>query len=292
MLRIARGQRKFHDTEWRVFAVRLKPRLPFFGSVAFRGVRRLNPVEEKHPVVLKVTADIRGRRRLGRAIGIVSFLVLLVAVWSGIGQRSFNCLQERPCLPNGFRGYVAALEFARTKSDVTAIVGDVGNANRDVMRRELNRDFLFIASYLALYLLLAAALARATYPFSSLLTVITVLAAVCTAGFDVVENVRSLHVLSLPLAGLEDSIVAGILDAAVIKWTFSFVTIALLAVAFRRDDRLSKMLRGLFLLTALAGIVGLISHPLMQLSFIPLVVGLLLLIWNGLFRPLRLIRDN
>ena len=291
MLRIARGQRKFHDAEWRVFAVRLKPRLPFFGSVAFRGVRRLTPVEEKHPEAQKVTADIRDRRRLGRALGIVSLLVLLVAVWSGIGQRSFNCLQD-PCLPHGFRGYVAALEFARTKSDVTAIVGDIGNRNRDVMRRELNRDFLFIASYLALYLLLAAALARATYPFSSLLTVITVLAAVCTAGFDVVENVRSLHVLSLPLAGLEDSTVAGILDAAVIKWAFSFVTIALLAVAFRREDRLSKMLRGLFLLTALAGIVGLIFHPLMQLSFIPLIIGLLLLIWNGLFRPLRLIRDN
>lgn len=291
MFRIARAQRKFHDVEWRVFAVRLKPRIPFVGSVAFRGVRRLTPVEEKHPKAQKLIADIRRRRRLGRAIGIVSFLVLLVAVWSGIGQRSFKCLQN-PCLPNGVRGYVAALEFARTKSNVSAIVGDIGNANRDVMRRELNRDFIFIAAYLALYLLLAAALARATYPFSSLLIVITVLAAVSTAGFDVGENVRSLHVLSLPLASLEDSTVAGILDAAVIKWTFSFVTIALLALAFRRDDRLSKVLRVLFLLTALLGIIGLIFHPLMLISFIPLMIGLLLLIWNGLFRPLRLIRDN
>lgn len=70
------------------------------------------------------------------------------------------------------------------------------------------------------------------------------------------------------------------------------VTIALLALAFRHDDRFSKTLRALFLLTALVGIVGLISHPLIQLSFIPLIIGLLLLIGNGLFRPLRLIRDT
>ena len=175
--------------------------------------------------------------------------------------------------------------------DVKAIVGDMADPNRAVMRREINRDFIFIAFYLVLYLLLAAALAR-TASAPPLLTVIAVTAAICTAGFDVLENVRVLKVLSIPLAGLDGATVAGILDAAVLKWTFSFVTIALLSLAFQRGSGLHKALRTLFLVTALAGLVGLISHPLIPFSFIPLLIGLLVLVISGLFRPLRLIRDS
>lgn len=289
MLRIARGKRTLHDADWRVVAVRLKRRVPIFGSVGLRAVRRLTPKAEAPRA--RTIAAIRGRRRLGRAIGISALLVLGVAVWMALGARAFSCLQQ-PCLPNGFRGHVAALEFARTATDVRAIVGDAGNPNREVMWKELNRDFIFIAFYLVLYLLLAAALARGASRFSPLLTGIAVVAAISTAGFDVLENVRALKVLSIPLATLDDATVAGILDASVIKWTFSFVTIAILALAFHHRNRLSNTLRALFILTALAGLVGLIWHPLMGLSLIPLMIGLLVLIFTGLFRPLRLIRDS
>lgn len=292
-LRFTKATRKLDETEWRIVAVRAKRRIPILGSVGLRAVRRLTPLPPEEPRVAKILAERGRRRRLGRAVGLISLLLLLTAGWMLVGARSFKCPppQERPCLPNGFRGHVAALEFARTVTDVNAIVGDMGNPNRDVMRRQLNRDYIFIALYLVLYLLLAVALSRAM-SFAPLLTVITVVAAVCTAGFDVLENVRALKVLDLPLASLDGAHVAGILDASVIKWTFSFVTIALLSLAFRHGDGLSKLLRALFLLTALAGLVGLISHPLIHLSFIPLLIGLLVLIISGLFRPLRLIRDS
>jgi hypothetical protein len=104
--------------------------------------------------------------------------------------------------------------------------------------------------------------------------------------------VRALKVLNLPLASLDGAHVAGILDASVIKWTFSFVTIALLSLAFRHGDILSKSLRALFLLTAVMGLVGLVSHPLIPLSMFPLLAGLLVLIGSGFFWPLRLIRDS
>jgi Trk-type K+ transport system membrane component len=211
-----------------------------------------------------------------------------------VGARSFECPpppEKGPCQLNGFRGHVAALEFARTPDDVKAIVGDLGNPNRDVMRRQLNRDFIFIALYLVLYLLLAVALSRAT-SFAPLLTVITVVAAVCAAGFDVLENLRTLRVLNLPLASLNGAQVAGILDAAVIKWTFVFVTSALLSLAFRHGDGLSKLLRALLLLTAVIGLVGLVSHPIIPSSMLPLFAGLLVLMVSGFFWPLRLIRDS
>ncbi len=220
-------------------------------------------------------------------------LVLLVAVWMFVGGLSFKCpaVAGRPCLPSGFRNHVAALEFARTADDVETIVGDIGHPNRDVMRRVVHRDFIFIALYLVLYLLLAVALSRAT-SFAPLLTVITVVAAVCAAGFDVLENLRTLRVLNLPLASVNGAQVAGILDAAVIKWTFLFVTIALLSLAFRYSDALSKVLRALLLMTAAIGLVGLVSHPLIPSTMLPLSIGLLILIVSGLFRPLRLIRDS
>lgn len=288
-LRITRGERTRHDAEWRIIAVRLKPRIPIFGSVGIRGVRRKTLKKPEVPRTHDI-AEINRRRRLGRAIGIFSLLVLVVAVWMAVGARAFSCLQQ-PCLPHGFRGHVAALEFARTVPDAAAIVGDLGNPNREVMRRVLNRDFIFIAFYLGLYLLLATTLARTAGTFSPILTVIAVAGAFCTAGFDVLENVLVLRVLSTPLANLDGATVAGILDASVIKWTFSFITIALLSMAFQRRSGLHKALRVLLLLTALTGLIGLIWHPLIQLSSIPLLIGLLVLIISGLIRPTRLIRD-
>ena len=288
--RFTKATRKRDETEWRIVTLRPKRRVPILGSVGLRAVRRLTPLPPEEPRVAKILGELGRRRRLARVIGIFALLVLLVAVWMGVGARAFTCLQQ-PCLPNGFRGHVAALEFARTVPDVGAIVGDVGNPNRDVMRRQLNRDFIFIAFYLVLYLLLVVVLSR-TRSVAPLLIVITVAAAVCTAGFDVLENVRALRVLNIPLASLDGAQVAGILDAAVIKWTFSFVTVALLSLAFRHGDGLSKLLRGLLLLTALMGLVGLVFHPLIPFSMLPLLLGLLVLIGSGLFKPLRLVRDS
>lgn len=278
--------------KWRIVTARTTRAIPILGSVGLRAVRRLTPRPPDLPEVAKIRAEVRRRKGLGRAIGLFSLLVLIVAVGMAVGAQYFDCLPAAPapCLPHGFRSHVAALEFARTPAAIEAIVGDLGNRNRALMRGELAVDFGFIVFYLVLYILLAVALFRAS--FSPLLTAIVVVAAVCTAGFDVLENVRAWRVLKLPLANLDGAQVGGVLDAAVIKWTFSFVTIALLSLTFRHGDSLSKLLRLLFLLTALAGLVGLISHPLIHLSSIPLLIGLLLLIANGMFRPLRLIRDS
>jgi hypothetical protein len=291
--RFKKATRRRDENEWRIVTVRAKRRIPILGSVGLRAVRRLTPLPPQEPRVAKILDEVRRRRRLARAIGIVSLLSLLTAGWMIFGARSFECLQpgKKPCFPNGFAGHVAALEFARTGPEVEAIVADIGHINRDVMRRQLNRDFIFIVLYLVLYLLLAVILFRAT-SFAPLLVVITVAAAVSTAGFDVLENVRTLKVLNLPLASLDGAQVAGILDAALIKWTLAFVTIALLSLAFRHSDGLSKLLRGLFLLTAVMGLAGLVFHPLIPLTMFPLLAGLIVLILSGLFWPLRLIRNS
>lgn len=290
-LRIAKGERERCDpgtTRWRIVAIRLKPRLPYFGSVSLRAIRRLTPPQAAAPAVAKVLSEIRRRQRLGRMTGLFALLVLALAVWMGVNGQSFVCVQPQPCLPGGFGGHVLALEFARTTADVQAIVGDVGHPNREVMRRALYIDFGFIASYLVLYLLLAAILERTTRDLP-LLTVLAIVGALWTAGFDVLENVRALKVLATPLSNLDDATVANIPDAAVIKWTFSFVTIALLSFAFPHGQRATNTLRALFILTAAAGMLGLAVHRLMWLSSIPLLLGLLFLIFDGLSRPLRLI---
>lgn len=290
-LRIAKGERQRGDpdrTRWRIVTVRVKRRLPYFGSVGLRSVRRLTPPKPAAAEVVKVRSEIRGRKRLGRMFGVFALLVLGLAVWMGAEGRSFSCVQPQPCLPGGFGGHVLALEFARTAGEVETILGDARHNNRSVMRRELYIDFGFIASYLVLYLLLAALLKRVTRDLP-LLTVLAIVGAVCTAGFDVLENVRALRALATPPSNLGDATVAGILDASVIKWTFSFVTIALLSLAFPQGQRATNTLRALFMLTAVAGLVGLAKHRLMWLSSIPLLLGLLFLIFDGLFRPLRLI---
>lgn len=290
-LRIAKGERERCDpdkTRWRIVAIRLTPRLPYFGSVSLRTIRRLTPPKAAAPEVAKVRSEIRRRKRLGRMIGLFALLVLALAVWMGVNGQSFVCVQPQPCLPGGFGGHVLALEFARTTADIQAIAGDVGHPNRKVMRRQLYIDFGFIASYLVLYLLLAALLERTTRDLP-LLTVLAIVGALCTAGFDVLENVRALKVLATPPSNLDDATVANILDASVIKWTFSFVTIALLSFAFPYGQRATNTLRALFILTAVAGMLGLAVHRLMWVSSVPLLLGLLFLTFDGLSRPLRLI---
>lgn len=141
-------------------------------------------------------------------------------------------LAGRPSFTNasvpvrGVADPVVALQMARDSADVEAIMGDAPSADREVMRVKQYVDFELIAGYLALALVIAAALARTQHRRIALLIgSIAVLAAIA----DVLENIATLRVVNLSLARLTPVTLDALRLASITKWNLLLSANTLLA---------------------------------------------------------------
>src|SRR6202051_4609855 len=114
-------------------------------------------------------------------------------------------LAGRPSFTNaslpvrGVADPVVALQMAHNADEVEAIMGDAPSADREVMRVKQDVDFALIAGYLALALLIAAALVRTRHRRLALVMgAVSILAALA----DVLENLGTLRVVNLTLGQL------------------------------------------------------------------------------------------
>ena len=217
-----------------------------------------------------------------RLIGVLALLVIVVAIVNAIVQTQFEKSNDK--LPGNFRGPVLAMEFVSDKSDIDKILAPNVPHNRDVMQTSLTIDFVWIACYGALYAAISVLLMRRNCPWAKYLGYIALIAGLGAAAFDVLENVNILRAMThYPY---EQSLVNNVNDAALLKWALGFVAIALLAIAFQDlESRLARWISISFVVAAAAGFVGLWIHPLLPLSFIPLLIGLVLLIFTAFTRP-------
>jgi hypothetical protein len=160
------------------------------------------------------------------------------------------------------------------------------------MKRSLTVDFFFIGCYALLYLSISRLLMKRNCPWARYLGIVAMVAGLAAAVADVRENRAILKVLSEVPSYTQDA-VNPIIEAALLKWTFSFVAIALLAIAFQDlESRLARWISISFIVTAVVGFAGLWKHPLFILSFIPLAIGLLLLAFTAFTRPHELIESR
>ncbi len=141
-------------------------------------------------------------------------------------------LAGRPSFTNaslpvrGVADPVVALQMARDTADVEAIMGDAPSADREVMRVKQYVDFALIAGYLALTLIIAAALARTRHRRLALVIGgIAVLAAIA----DVLENLATLRVVNLTLAQLTPVMLDALRLASITKWNLLLSANTLLA---------------------------------------------------------------
>jgi hypothetical protein len=227
---------------------------------------------------------------LVRIVGVLALLVVVVALGLVIGQGQFEKTPKDVAeaqLPDGFRGRVLAMEFVSKTSDVDKILGPNVSHNREVMRRVLMIDFVWIACYGLLFVAISALLRRRRCPWARYLGYLALVAGVASAVFDVRENRRILAVMSnVPY---DQTLINQVNDAALLKWTFGFVAIALLAIAFLDlGNRLANWISISFIGTAAIGFVGLWRYPLLPLVQIPLLIGLILLVIAAFARPQHL----
>ena len=164
-----------------------------------------------------MTAKTQQRISWALAAWCLVFLVVLA------GRPSFT----NASLPiRGVADPVVALQMARDATDVEAIMGDAPSADREVMRVKQYVDFALIAGYLALTLMIAAALVRTRH---RRLALVIGGVAVLAALADVLENLGTLRVVNLTLAQLTPVTLDALRLASITKWNLLLSASTLLA---------------------------------------------------------------
>lgn len=211
--------------------------------------------------------------RLIISIGISALLFVAFAA-AMIASGKFEIINKGKPLPNNLKGHVLAMELVRSTAEVRDVVGDTGSDNRYLMRTVVRIDFLFIGAYMLLFLLLSVLLATRGFRGAFALAVLAGLCGVAATVFDVVENLKILNVLALPIDGTTDSMALGIRRAALYKWGLSFAAIAILSTAFfSRGGWFNILLALLFVLASAVGFVGLHYHSAISIAVLSLAIG-------------------
>ena len=229
-----------------------------------------------------------------KLLTILALAVLLGAiVMLVMGLIQFQPYSVPPESTGGFSGRVMALEFVQTPSQANVILGDATSPNRAAMRNQIYVDFVWIVCYLALFLLVANFLRRRRCPWAYYLSWLATIVALGAAAFDVKENLGMLQLVYLPEFAQRVISDWQIRDAAIVKWTLSFVTMALLSLFFFGLDHRLNRIGFFFALTALAGFIGLWYKPLLGLLVpAPLLIGTALLAYTAWRFPEPFLREE
>ncbi len=209
---------------------------------------------------------LKTQQRIARALAAWCLVFLVVLA----GRPSFT----NASLPvRGVADPVVALQMARDADDVEAIMGDAPSADREVMRVKQYVDFALIAGYLALALMIAAALVRTRH---RRLALVIGGVAVLAALADVLENLGTLRVVNLTLGQLTPVRLDALHLASITKWNLLLTANTLLAT-------ITVVRRSWYLRTA--GLLGLAGAALTA-------AGLFynsILVWGGLLMILGLL---
>jgi hypothetical protein len=189
-------------------------------------------------------------------------------------------LAGRPSFTNaslpvrGVADPVVALQMAQNADEVEAIMGDAPSADREVMRVKQYVDFALIAGYLALALLIAAALVRARY---HRLALVIGGVAVLAALADALEDLGTLRVVNLTLNQLTPVTLDALRLASITKWNLLLTASTLLATITVARRQWYLRAAGLLGLTGAAlTAAGLFYNSILVWGGLLMILGLLL----------------
>jgi len=158
--------------------------------------------------------------RVAQALAVLCLAILAVLA----GKPAFTNASQPP---RGIRDPMIALQMARDAGEVDAILGEAPGPDREAMRLKQYIDFAFIVSYVALFGVMGAALARRS-PWGWL-----VAASGLAMGVpDVVENLAILRLLPVDLGNTTQAMIDAIRQASVVKWSCASAAMVALALFF------------------------------------------------------------
>ena len=169
---------------------------------------------------------------------------------------------------------ILAMEVVRNVREVDLVLSDAPSPDRETMRIKQYADFGFIASYAALYIVMALTLAaydQRTHVVAIAAAILGALAAI----FDIIENLGILRIVNVDLAHTTQAMIDAIRYPSLIKWFCASLGLGLLGVLLIRARRTSiRIVGALELLAALLGLCGVPKNALLQWMQIPLLGGL------------------
>ena len=210
--------------------------------------------------------NTKTHQRIARALA--AWCLVFLAVLAGRPSFTNASIPVR-----GVADPVVALQMARAAEEVEAILGEAPSADREVMRIKQYVDFALIGGYLALALVITAALLGTRRRRVALLIGgLAVLAAL----HDVRENLLTLRIVNLSLSQVTPAMLDYLRFMSIAKWILLAAAVALLATV-------TVSRRQWYLRTA--GILGLAGAALT-------IAGLSynsILVWGGLLMVLSLL---
>ncbi|HEY0405617.1 MAG TPA: hypothetical protein VGC89_07805 [Pyrinomonadaceae bacterium] len=201
-----------------------------------------------------------------RAFGAVILLLLAAIVALSLAGRKKSVAQSSDAGKSKMP--MMALELPKNVNDIRDNVGDLGNARRAAMLRDLTPDsLLFIPSYTFFFLAMSWLLTQRRFSWALWLGIIAGACGIGAAVLDYMENANIRALLETGLAETTQQMIDSARHVSLCKWALSFITTGLLSTLFlwRRDAIV--LLGFLYALTALVGLVGLIYRPAIGWAF-------------------------
>jgi hypothetical protein len=172
--------------------------------------------------------------RAAQMLAVIAFVVLAVLS----GRPHFSNASEPV---RGVADPAIALQMARDLADIDAILSDAPSPDREVMRIKQGIDFAFIATYVAIGLVMSWALRR-RMPLAAAGLAFCTMAA---GFFDVSENLAILRLLPVGLAGTTPAMIQAIHGPSMLKWSLASLAMVFVSLFFFESRR--------WYLTALGG---------------------------------------
>jgi hypothetical protein len=223
---------------------------------------------------------VPSRNRPERLLGWLAVLNLaLVALL--LANPSFSNA-SRP--PRGLHDPVLALQLARTVDEVDDIFSDAPSPDRETMRFKQYIDFGFIASSVAIYLVLSRMLA-VSYRWGRLPAIAAAVCILTAAGLGIAENLAILRICNLRLNQTAQTMIDSIRQASLLKYGLAILATGLIGSYFLADGRRIMRLTGaLNILAVVLGLFGFADNNFFSYAGI-LWLGGLLCVAGMFFRP-------
>lgn len=195
---------------------------------------------------------------------IILLLVVAIVFLSLTGKKS----EVKAPDGNKSKRPMMALELPEKLDDIKDNVGDVGDERRAAMLKALALDaLLFIPSYTFFFLAMSWLLTQRRFSWALWLGIIAGACGIGAAILDYMENAHIRALLETDLARTTQQMIDSTRYVSLGKWVLSFIAIGLLSSLFlwRRDWIV--LLGGLYALTAIVGLIGLIYRPAIGWAF-------------------------
>ena len=158
--------------------------------------------------------------RVAQALAVLCLAILAVLA----GRPAFTNASQPP---RGIADPMIALQMARDVEEVDDTLGEAPSPDREAMRLKQYVDFAFIASYVALLVVMGAALARRSrwgWALGGL--------GAAAGVFDILENVAILRLLPVDLGSTTQQLIDAIRHASLAKWSCASLAMVALAIFF------------------------------------------------------------